>query len=100
MKKLVLALSAVALLGSAPFAMAQQKMDDMKSMDTAKKGAAGAQWTHQAKATVRKVDPAAGSVTLAHEPIKSLNWPSMTMGFAVKDKAPFDKLAVGMMASL
>jgi hypothetical protein len=31
----------------------------------------------------------------AHEPIKSLKWPAMTMGFSVKDKSLFDKLKVG-----
>lgn len=34
-------------------------------------------------------------MTLAHEPIKSLNWPSMTMGFKVKDKRLMDKLTDG-----
>ncbi len=50
---------------------------------------------HEAIGTVKSVDPAAGVVTLAHGPVKSLNWPAMTMGFAVKDKALFDKLSVG-----
>ena len=40
-------------------------------------------------------DAAQGKVTLAHGPVKSLGWPAMTMGFAVKDKMLFDKLAVG-----
>lgn len=44
---------------------------------------------------MKAVDPAAGTVTLAHGPVKSLNWPLMTMGFAVNDKALFDKLSVG-----
>jgi len=83
------------VLASGSIVLAQQKMDNTKSMDMGKKGAPSAQTTHQAKATVKSVDPAAGRVTLAHEPIKSLNWPSMTMGFKVKDKALFDKLAVG-----
>ena len=51
--------------------------------------------THQADAVVKAVDVAGGKVTLAHEPVKSLGWPAMTMGFAVKDKALFDKLVVG-----
>ena len=34
-------------------------------------------------------------MTLAHEPIKSLNWPSMTMGFKVKYKMLMDKLTAG-----
>ncbi len=61
---------------------------DMKSIP-AKKGQTA---THKAVGVVKKVDPAKGSVTLAHEPIKSLNWPAMTMEFMVKDKALLDKL--------
>ncbi len=79
---------------------------DMKGMDAKKcnemmkgmnaKGAnAGSGASHQADAVVKDVDPAQGKVTLAHGPVKSLGWPAMTMGFAVKDNALFDKLAVG-----
>lgn len=50
--------------------------------------------SHAATGIVKAVDPAKGTVTLAHEPVKSLNWPAMTMSFAVKDKKLFDKLAV------
>ena len=84
---------AIALPGAA--ALAQQKMDDMKSVDMGKKPATGAQSVHKTKATVKKVDAKAGSVTLAHEPVASLNWPSMTMGFKVKDSALLNKLTEG-----
>lgn len=50
---------------------------------------------HKASALVEKVDPTSKKVTLAHGPIKSLNWPAMTMGFVVKDKSLFRKLKVG-----
>lgn len=70
--------------------MDMKSMDMMKGMETGNK----AQGTlHKGVGTVKKVDPAKGTVTLAHGPIKSLNWTAMTMGFAVKDKALFDKLA-------
>ena len=49
---------------------------------------------HHATGVVKKVEPAAGRVVLAHGPVKELNWPAMTMGFAVKDKALFNKLVV------
>ena len=70
---------------------------DMKGMDMGKMGQASANKgeTHTATGTVKKVDPAKGTVTLAHEPVKSLKWPAMTMGFSVKDKKLFDKLAAG-----
>lgn len=51
--------------------------------------------THKAVGVVKKVDPQAGTATLAHEPVKSMKWPSMTMAFQVKDKAVLDKLAEG-----
>lgn len=51
--------------------------------------------THHATGTVKSVDAAAGTVTFAHGPVKSLNWPAMVMAFKVKDKALLDKLTVG-----
>ena len=51
--------------------------------------------SHQATGVVKSVDPAKGSVTLAHDPVKSLKWPAMTMGFTVKDKALLDRLQPG-----
>lgn len=69
---------------------------DMKSMDMGKpvQGKAAKATMHQATAVVKSVDSAKGTVTLAHGPVKTLNWPAMTMGFKVKDKALFDKLAM------
>ena len=46
-------------------------------------------------AVVKNVDKNTGKVTLAHGPVKSLNWPAMSMGFSVKDKQILDKLIVG-----
>lgn len=42
-----------------------------------------------------EIDAKSGKVTLAHEPIEELGWPSMTMGFKVKDSKQLDKLKVG-----
>ena len=50
---------------------------------------------HKTTAVVKAVDADNGKVTLAHGAIASLNWPPMTMAFAVKDKRLFDKLVVG-----
>lgn len=44
---------------------------------------------------VEGVDASTGAVTITHEPIKSLNWPGMTMDFVAKDKALLKKLAKG-----
>ncbi|WP_454912755.1 copper-binding protein [Variovorax gossypii] len=71
---------------------AKKCQDMMKGMDT--KGTAKST-AHEADAVVKEFDATQGKVTLAHGPVKSLGWPAMTMAFGVKDKALFDKLAVG-----
>jgi Cu(I)/Ag(I) efflux system periplasmic protein CusF len=83
---LILALSA-SCIGTAQSA-------DMKDMSN-KPRAHGQGTPHKTMAVVKGVDVAHGKVMLAHEPVKSLNWPAMTMGFSVRDPALFDKLAVG-----
>jgi Cu(I)/Ag(I) efflux system protein CusF len=74
-----------------------QGMQDMpmKDMPT---GANSQDRRHHASGTVKKLDASVGTVTFAHGPVKSLNWPAMTMNFRVKDKALLDKLAVGTRA--
>lgn len=44
---------------------------------------------------MKKIDAKAGSVTIAHDPIKALNWPAMTMPFKVADKAVLGKMKPG-----
>jgi len=90
--KVAALIALAAFVTSASAVLAQS--GDMKGMDMGKKPAAGAQAAHKATGVVKKVDPKAATVTLAHDPVKSLNWPAMTMGFTVKDKALLDKLAV------
>ena len=41
--------------------------------------------THQTTGVVKRIDAAKGVVSVKHEPVKSLNWPGMTMNFAVRD---------------
>jgi Cu(I)/Ag(I) efflux system membrane fusion protein len=41
------------------------------------------------------VDPKSNHVTLYHEPIAALGWPSMTMGFKVKDSKQLSNLRAG-----
>ena len=76
-------------------AFAQANMGDMKSMDMGKKPAAASTQAHVAKAKVTKSDAKAGTVTLAHEAVPTLNWPAMSMKFKVKDKALWSKLGKG-----
>ena len=46
---------------------------------------------HKATGVVTKVDK--DKVMIKHEPVRTLNWPGMTMAFTVKDKALMEKLA-------
>jgi Cu(I)/Ag(I) efflux system protein CusF len=62
---------------------------DMKSTDK------GQNTVHQAVGIVKNIDPAKSTVTLDHEAVKTLNWPAMTMSFAVRDKTILDKLQPG-----
>ncbi|HET7595595.1 MAG TPA: copper-binding protein [Burkholderiales bacterium] len=48
---------------------------------------------HRATGVVKSVDRQQGKVTLAHGPVASLQWPAMTMAFAVQDRALLDKLS-------
>lgn len=102
MKKVAILTLVLASMLPVSAALAQQKMDDMKGMDMGnmkgmdmeKKPAASTQTTHMAKAIVKKIDDKASTVTLAHDPVASLNWPAMTMHFKVKDKMLLKKLSV------
>ena len=44
---------------------------------------------------VQQVDRGASAVTMAHEPVATLNWPAMTMQFKVGDAALFERLQPG-----
>ena len=66
----------------------------MKGMDM-KKDAKAAGTVHKASGKVTKVDQAKGTVTIAHGPVPSMSWPSMTMSFKVKDKAMLGKVKNG-----
>lgn len=110
MKQTAMAALMIALTLGAGAALAQQKMGDMKDMGMQKmdgmksmdmggqKAMPGAQTTHKGVGVVKKLDAGGGSVTFDHEPVKSLDWPAMTMTFAVKDKMLLDKLTVGKKA--
>ncbi len=76
--------------------MGMQKMDGMKGMDMGgEKATADARAKHRGLGVVKKLDAKSGSVTFDHEPVKSLNWPAMTMAFAVRDTTLLDKLTIG-----
>ena len=68
------------------------KTMDMKGMGMEKSASTA---THKGTGVVKNINAGDGVVTLAHEPIKSLNWPAMTMGFKVKDKVLLDNVKPG-----
>ena len=51
--------------------------------------------TEMADGEVRRVDKAAGKVTLRHGDLRELEMPPMTMVFEVKDKAVLDTVKAG-----
>ena len=57
--------------------------------------AAPAGSSHFALGMVQQVDRGAGTATVAHEPVASLNWPAMTMQFSISEPALFERLAAG-----
>lgn len=68
---------------------------DMKGMEGKKDKKAAKGASHSATGVVTEVDEANSKVTIKHEPIQSLNWPSMTMTFNVKDKTLLEKAKSG-----
>ena len=54
-----------------------------------------AQTAELSEGEIRKIDQAAGKITLAHGEIKSIDMPPMTMVFTVKNPALFDALKKG-----
>jgi Cu(I)/Ag(I) efflux system protein CusF len=108
MKKSLIGSIAVVVALFATSALAQQKtmegmegmkgmpMHDMHNMQNMPAHQAGSgQSVHAARGKVTKIDGNTGVVTLAHGPVKSLNWPAMTMGFKVNDKMLLDQFGVG-----
>ncbi len=51
--------------------------------------------THRGTGTVKEIDAAKGMVTLAHDPIASLNWPAMTMSYRLQDASLARGIKVG-----
>src|SRR5215213_2201151 len=86
---------ALAVLPSLPAATALGM--DMKEMDRPAATTPGKRANEPVSGTgvIRSMDKAQGTVTLAHDPIKSINWPSMTMAFKVRDKASLDSVKPG-----
>lgn len=57
--------------------------------------ASSSQAASRSEGVVKKIDLAAGKVTLAHGPLLNLNMAAMTMSFLVKDRQQLGRLKVG-----
>ena len=73
----------------------EQGMGDMGDMPMRKAQPMTAKKMTQGRGKVVDVDVKSGHVTLNHEPIKDLGWPSMMMGFKVKDSKQLSNLKAG-----
>ncbi|MBT9473211.1 MAG: copper-binding protein [Pseudomonadota bacterium] len=89
MKTIILALAAALTVTST--AAAQHA----GHADHSGQAAAPAAGTVEGVGVVKKIDAKTGSVTIAHDPIKALNWPAMVMPFKVADKALIGQMKVG-----
>ena len=89
MKTLLLAVAALGVSATGALAHGQ---DHSAHAGNAAPAAAG---SVEGTGVVKKIDAKSGSVTIAHDPIKALNWPAMTMPFKVADKALLGQMKVG-----
>ena len=64
---------------------------DMKGMGVTKDKNA----VHKGAGIVQRVDLKDGRVTIAHGPIKSMNWSAMTMSFTAKDRKMLEGIKPG-----
>ncbi|MEO8409304.1 MAG: copper-binding protein [Propionivibrio sp.] len=84
----LLAASAIAMSSSFAVPALAQTAPDQGQMEMAGT-------TSMTDGEVRKVDKAAGKLTIKHGDIKHLDMPGMTMVFVAKDKSMLDKVKAG-----
>lgn len=92
MKTVLLAASLALSMTALPPAFAA---DDQDAPGDANKTTSSAVTTHNGRGKVISVNVQRGTVKLAHGPIKSLNWPKMTMDFKAHDPALLKDLKPG-----
>ena len=85
-------LLAVAILGAG---LAFQAMADDKHHPQTETTPVGADAAALTAGEVRKVDKAAGKITIKHGPMPKFDMPAMTMVYRVKDKTMLDAMKTG-----
>ncbi len=88
----LLIIASIGLAAAACSPPASEEASDMGGMDMSAPAATG---PIQGAGTVTAVDAAAGTVTLNHEPIAALSWPTMTMQFTVEDPTALQGIEAG-----
>jgi Cu(I)/Ag(I) efflux system periplasmic protein CusF len=94
MRAHLVALATILTSTAAQAAIAQpaaKPMADMPSMSTP----ASAAKTGKGTGVITEIDAKSNTVTIKHEPIKSLGWPAMTMGFHATAPATLKGLKAG-----
>ncbi|WP_265941921.1 copper-binding protein [Dechloromonas sp. A34] len=82
------------ILFASPGAVAAQAASDHAGPSMASQAVAATEM-QMVDGQVKKVDKAAGKVTLAHGPLVNLSMPAMTMVFRVKDANWLDQMKAG-----
>lgn len=75
------------------------KIDEEKQENSGKLSAISKPMVYRGEGSIEAIDFAHALITLAHGPITSLNWPSMTMDFRVTDPASLRSLEPGQKVS-
>ena len=89
--------SALLILSLLTTVVTPAESEGMKGMDMTNKesGKNAKTKVHKGTGSVTDVDAAGGTVTIAHGPIKTMNWPAMKMVFGVKRKSMLNTLQPG-----
>ncbi len=87
--KAILTASIAALIGLLPLSALSAGEHDAHAGHMAPAAKTASEWP-MSEGTIKKVDKAAGKVTVTHGPLTNLNMPAMTMVFRVKDATWLD----------
>lgn len=93
MNKAVVAIAMGCALAMSSVSYAAGDMDNMDMSADAKQGAESKD--SMSHGEIKKVDAAAGKLTIKHGPLENLGMEGMTMVFKVKDPAMLSQVAVG-----
>jgi Cu(I)/Ag(I) efflux system periplasmic protein CusF len=88
-------MSIIPLAGAQSQGMGGMDMKGMDMKDMKKDAKKAAAKLHKGVGVVKNVDAEKRTVSVAHEPIKSMEWPAMTMSFTAKDKKMLEGIKPG-----